>query len=136
MLLGGKDDIDPEVAAARRLALLPARSGGLGLQCAARTAPATYWAAWADALPLAKSPLVRAAVHETQVRVQQDAFQKRAHHRHGRQAAAGLSRAAARPPRQAVGWGKWRWGAGVEAGVVQVGLREDCSCRGWQRLVA
>ena len=46
-LLGEEDDADPDVAAARRLALLPARSGGLGLQCAARTAPAAYWAAWA-----------------------------------------------------------------------------------------
>ena len=52
MALGEKYDGDPEVAAARRLALLPARSGGLGLQCAARTAPAAYWAAWADALPV------------------------------------------------------------------------------------
>ena len=35
-----------------RLALLPARFGGLGLQCAERVAPAAYWAAWADALPV------------------------------------------------------------------------------------
>ena len=35
-----------------RLALLPARLGGLGLQCAERVAPAAYWAAWADALPV------------------------------------------------------------------------------------
>ena len=49
-LLGEEDDADPEVAAARRLAMLPARLGGLGLQCAERT-PAAYWAAWADALP-------------------------------------------------------------------------------------
>ena len=51
-LLGEPDDRDPEVAAARRLALLPARLGGLGLQCAERVAPAAYWAAWADALPV------------------------------------------------------------------------------------
>ena len=54
-LLGEEDDADPEVAAARRLALLPARSGGLGLQCAVRTAPAAYWAAWADALPVLRA---------------------------------------------------------------------------------
>jgi len=34
--LGEPDDQDPEVAAARRLALLPARLGGLGLQCVVR----------------------------------------------------------------------------------------------------
>jgi len=39
-LLGEEDDADPEVADARRLAMLPSRLGGLGLQCAARTAPA------------------------------------------------------------------------------------------------
>ena len=54
-LLGEEDDADPEVAAARRLALLPARLGGLGLQCAVRTAPAAYWAIWADALPVLRA---------------------------------------------------------------------------------
>ena len=54
-LLGEEGDADPEVAAARRLALLPARLGGLGLQCAVRTAPAAYWAAWADALPVLRA---------------------------------------------------------------------------------
>ena len=33
----------------------PARLGGLGLQCAVRTAPAAYWAAWADALPVLRA---------------------------------------------------------------------------------
>ena len=51
-LLGEPDDQDPQVAAVRHLALLPARLGGLGLQCAERVAPAAYWAAWADALPV------------------------------------------------------------------------------------
>ena len=52
-LLGEEvDDEDPEHAAARRLALPPAHLGGLGLQCAERTAPAAYWAAWVDALPV------------------------------------------------------------------------------------
>ena len=40
-------------------AMLPSRLGGLGLQCAARTAPAAYWAARADALhacPARSSP--------------------------------------------------------------------------------
>ena len=54
-LLGEEDDADPDVAAARRLALLPAQLGGLGLQCAERTAPAAYWAAWADALPVLRA---------------------------------------------------------------------------------
>ena len=45
LALLGEDDADPELAAARRLALLPARLGRLGLQCAERTAPAAYWAA-------------------------------------------------------------------------------------------
>ena len=50
---GEADDADPDVAAARRLALLPARVGGLGLQCAERTA--AYWAAWVDALPVLRA---------------------------------------------------------------------------------
>ena len=37
---------------ARRLAFLPAREGGLGLLRATRAAPAAYWAAWADSLPV------------------------------------------------------------------------------------
>ena len=44
--------VETPVSAARRLALLPAHLGGLGLQCAARTAPAVCWAAWADVLPV------------------------------------------------------------------------------------
>ena len=36
----------------RKLATLPASRGGLGLASAVRTAPAAYWAAWADALPV------------------------------------------------------------------------------------
>ena len=39
------------------LASLPAMMGGLGLRSAARIAPAAYWAAWADALPMIKSRL-------------------------------------------------------------------------------
>lgn len=34
----------------RVLANAPSRFGGLGLRCAVRTAPAAYWAGWADAL--------------------------------------------------------------------------------------
>ena len=34
------------------VATLPAAHGGLGLQPAESTAPAAYWAAWADALPV------------------------------------------------------------------------------------
>ena len=39
------------------LASLPAVHGGLGLQSAERTAPAAYWAAWMDALPVIRSRL-------------------------------------------------------------------------------
>ena len=38
--------------AARQVASLPAAAGGLGLASAQRLAPAAYWAAWADALPV------------------------------------------------------------------------------------
>ena len=41
-----------EADGARKLATLPASLGGLGLASAVRTAPAAYWAAWADALPV------------------------------------------------------------------------------------
>ena len=37
------------------IATLPAVLGGLGLQSAQRTAPAAYWAAWADALPVMRA---------------------------------------------------------------------------------
>eukprot|EP00439_Symbiodinium_sp_Y106_P001674 s9130_g1.t1 len=43
------------------LASLPAVHGGLGLQSAERTAPAAYWAAWMDALPVIRSRLPSAA---------------------------------------------------------------------------
>ena len=43
------------------LASLPAVHGGLGLQSAERTAPAAYWAAWMDALPVIRSRLPGAA---------------------------------------------------------------------------
>ena len=36
-------------------ATLPLRSGGCGLRSAARTAPAAYWAAWADALSMLRA---------------------------------------------------------------------------------
>ena len=48
-LLGERGAAWPD---ARRLAFLPAREGGLGLLCATRAAPAAYWAAWADSLPV------------------------------------------------------------------------------------
>ena len=41
-----------EADGARTLATVPASLGGLGLTSAVRTAPAAYWAAWADALPV------------------------------------------------------------------------------------
>jgi len=37
---------------ARKLATLSASLGGLGLASAVRTAPAAYWAAWADTIPV------------------------------------------------------------------------------------
>ena len=48
-MLGGVGD--REAVQARLLAALPGALGGLGLQSAQLTAPAAYWAAWADALP-------------------------------------------------------------------------------------
>ena len=36
----------------KMLAILPMRSGGLGLRSAVRTGPAAYWASWADTLPM------------------------------------------------------------------------------------
>ena len=41
-----------EADGARKLATLPASLGGLGLARTVRTAPAAYWAAWADAIPV------------------------------------------------------------------------------------
>ena len=43
---------DPLPATARDVGFLPIRLGGLGLFAAERIAPAAYWAAWADALPV------------------------------------------------------------------------------------
>ena len=37
---------------AQNVASLPSRLGGLGLRSAVRTAPAAYWASWADALEM------------------------------------------------------------------------------------
>lgn len=50
--LGEPDQDTPQWQHARALAFLPAQQGGLGLLHASRVAPAAYWAAWADALPL------------------------------------------------------------------------------------
>ena len=43
---------DPLPATVRDVGFLPIRLGGLGLFAAERIAPAAYWAAWADALPV------------------------------------------------------------------------------------
>ena len=45
------EQIDPVLAAARRIAFLPVVHGGLGLRSSALLSPAAYWAAWADMLP-------------------------------------------------------------------------------------
>ena len=50
-----------EAEQAWQLASLPAVHGGLGLPSAERTAPAAYWAAWMDALPVIRSRLPGAA---------------------------------------------------------------------------
>ena len=48
---------------AQAISQLPMRLGGLGLRSAVRTAPAAYWASWADALPMlrARVPVVALA---------------------------------------------------------------------------
>ena len=45
----------------REVAQLPCRLGGCGLRCASRTAPAAYWAAWADVLPTLRERFPRKA---------------------------------------------------------------------------
>ena len=52
---------EKEDAAANDIATLPMRLGGLGIRSAARTAPAAYWASWADALPMLRARLPRVA---------------------------------------------------------------------------
>ena len=61
--LGGDGGEDADEQFARDLACLPASLGGLGLASAAHVAPAAYWAAWADALPVmaARLPAFAAA---------------------------------------------------------------------------
>ena len=52
-LLGGRGHVrDADWEHARKVAMLPASLGGLGLLAAERLAPAAYWASWADALPV------------------------------------------------------------------------------------
>ena len=46
---------DHERRTGQRIAQLPARMGGLGVRSTARTAPAAYWASWADALEMIKA---------------------------------------------------------------------------------
>ena len=64
-LLGGGSDTTEAALLARAVASLPAALGGLGLQSASRLAPATYWAAWADSLPViqARFPDMAAQLH-------------------------------------------------------------------------
>jgi len=49
-IMGSPSLEDGTTTNARRLATLPRRHGGLGLQCASRASPGAFWAAWADAL--------------------------------------------------------------------------------------
>ena len=62
-LWGGLPGSVEEKHAARKLATLPLRLAGLGLRFAERTAPAAYWASWADAFAVvdARAPQVAAA---------------------------------------------------------------------------
>jgi hypothetical protein len=57
-LLNEPDGLPPN---ARSLASLPIRLGGLGLHASERLAPAAYWAAWADALPVLAARLPQLA---------------------------------------------------------------------------
>ena len=58
----GNPELDADTQGfAQQLATLPGRHGGLGLQNAVRTAPAAYWAAWADGLHLMQQRRRRAA---------------------------------------------------------------------------
>ncbi|CAK0888856.1 unnamed protein product, partial [Prorocentrum cordatum] len=51
-LLGNPADQLAAGQTAREVAQLPLCLGGLGLRCAARMAPAAWWASWADCLPM------------------------------------------------------------------------------------
>ena len=51
-LLGTPEDQLAAGQRAREVAQLPLCLGGLGLRCAARMAPAAWWASWADCLPM------------------------------------------------------------------------------------
>ena len=52
----GRDDLAGELESrAARVSQLPLRLGGCGLRSALRTAPAAYWASWADALPMIRT---------------------------------------------------------------------------------
>ena len=58
---------DREAVQARLLPALPGALGGLGLQSAQLTAPAAYWAAWADALPALHARVPRSAASYVQL---------------------------------------------------------------------
>ena len=59
---GGHSDIQ-EREAARRVASLPMRLGGLGFRSARRMAPAAYWASWADCLSMLSQRLPDVTEH-------------------------------------------------------------------------
>ena len=54
-LLGQLPGSLSEIKKAKNLATLPMRKGGLGLRSALRTAPAAFWASWADTAPILQS---------------------------------------------------------------------------------
>ena len=52
----GREDLARETDChAARVSQLPLRLGGCGLRSALRTAPAAYWASWADTLPMVRA---------------------------------------------------------------------------------
>ena len=66
--VGGLPDVsEEELPSLRGRASLPMRLGGLGLRSAAQTTQATYWASWADALPMLKARLPDLADRAVQI---------------------------------------------------------------------
>ena len=54
---------DRQTEMARNISSLPMRMGGLGLRSARRSAPAAYWASWADCLSMLQKRLPEVTTH-------------------------------------------------------------------------
>ncbi len=65
-ILRAQDLPEHHFASGRRIAQLPARMGGLGIRSTLRSAPAAYWASWADAIEMiqARNPSQAANILE------------------------------------------------------------------------